>query len=216
MTVFPEPNGYYPLPVNEPTYNPAEKFEPQKILHYVLSIEAAASSTPNSGPTLGELKFVLLPVGGITHAPADILTYAKTLDLKRDLGHSMVSTSPYDIDVREQVILAIELDNRINWQFTEGTYAVTTRAFYGKSNFGLHNVYPKDSANGANTVEFDDVICRSGCRLVYFSIFSRRGDQMLQKFNFHVEFLQSAGAVSKRLVVIIDPDIKNEGLGFPQ
>lgn len=136
-------------------------------------------------------------------------TIGDGLDYDELTGQGIVPT-PYDIPVKKQCFIILELDRKLKWRFTKGSPGVTTQEFHGADNFGL--VWRKGAAAG----QFSDparepTITVDDCKVLYFRVGRRRTD--VQKLNFHIEFEWAPG---KYIPLIFDPSIPdNGGASFP-
>ncbi|WP_421738115.1 nucleotide synthetase [Caulobacter sp.] len=183
---------------------PADKFNPQSILHVLLKIDTSAAP---------RLRFVALP-SVVPDPPGEIESYAKKVAATVAFhSQSTLLPSPFDVLVTQQCWLMVELDRSANWQFTEGELGCTTKGKTSTNNFGLRHAYA-DGTLG----ELDEPVTKPGCRVVYFGVARRAagrpgpGNPGSEFMNFHVQFLADNG---ERLSVIFDPDIKNEGPSIP-
>lgn len=200
-------------PVPLPTaYDPAVGFEAKRIVHVILTLDEAEVSGDQKS-----LRFLLAdPVDPVPDPKKEsIEAYAQRMAKPRVAYNIQNGRSPYDIMVRKQSWVLVELDPRLtNWQFTKGEFGCTTKGDYGRDNFGLRHVYADRVGEVGAAVEED------GCRFLFFGIARRdRGDEATpasQYFNFHVEFLQAfkGETAVRRMKVIFDPDVGNNG-GFP-
>ncbi|MET0273021.1 MAG: nucleotide synthetase [Phenylobacterium sp.] len=175
-----------------------ESWNPIGIAHFLLGFEA--------NKTTGRAEFYAKPVWN-TYEAKDVDQYAQyVLDGSR--GKLEITKTPFDIGVENQTFIMLELAPEINWQFARGEYGCTTKGEPTTDNFGLWHIHRKYVERGP--------ISRDGCRLVYFGLARRKGYEG-QAFNLHVEFLQDDPddvSEPKRLPVIFDPDVGNNG-GFP-
>lgn len=122
-------------------------------------------------------------------------------------------SSPFDIKVKQQCWLLIQLDPSKNWQFTVGQVPCTLKEedLYGR-NIHLRHVQ-KSSKTGEK-----GKISRNGCRTIFFGVVQRgpiigekKRDPGRCGINLNVEFIQKDGRHTKRLQLIIDPDVPNDG-----
>lgn len=121
--------------------------------------------------------------------------------------------SPLDIDVDRQCWLLIQLDPSKNWQFTVDQVPCTLKEedLYG-NNIYLRHVY-QDSKTGEK-----GAVKRDGCKTIFFGVVQRGGENDCEKpepgrcgINLNVEFIQDDGSITKKLKLIIDPDVPNDG-----
>lgn len=203
-----------------PTTRPAE-FQPQEIVHVILTVDRNKLSANPKDPMV--LAFMIKkPLPGpppISAGDEDkVRTYAELRASMPLIGVNLTpAPSPFDITVGRQCWVVVELDEKIeNWQFATGERGVTTKVESDR-NCSLRHVY----ANGAE--QAGARIPRDGCRVLYFGVVAREAANTPhcgELFNFHTEFLveepdEQGQLVKKRLNVIFDPDIKNEGTKFP-
>ncbi|MCR5879193.1 nucleotide synthetase [Phenylobacterium sp. J367] len=211
----PPNNALRPLP---DTFDPNIGFEAKRIVHAILTLGpmgGPADSPGADGPLWLQFKVA---------DPADLAPDPKAESIEdyalRMAGFAFERgikepRSPYDIMIERQSWVLVELDSRVaNWQFTKGEFGCTTKQDYGRDNFGLRHVY-RDGLGGLN-----EPVTKDGCRFLFFGAARRdagtEDNPASQYFNFHVEFLQThpGEKVERRLKVIFDPDVGNNG-GFP-
>ncbi|UAL08695.1 nucleotide synthetase [Caulobacter segnis] len=198
-----------------PTTRPAD-FLPEKIVHVVLTVDRGKLPKKEEDPWT--LDFTIkepseqLP----TIPPGDekkVMEYAvqRANPGFRDINLVPVP-SPFDIKVDRPCWVVVELDAKIaNWQFAKGERGATTKAESDRNCY-LRHVYD-DGAQPAG-----ERAPRDRCRVLYFGVVARdAGGTSLagDLFNFHTEFRMEENGVEKRLNVIFDPDVKNEGTKFP-
>jgi hypothetical protein len=203
-----------------PTTRPAD-FLPEKIVHVILTINRCRLSTNEKDPI--SLDFTIkeptsapptITPGDETRVTEYAVERASPQLIQIQLGPA---PSPFDITVKRPCWVVVELDEKIeNWQFATGERGATTKA-ESDNNCYLRHVYD-DGAQVAGKL-----IPRDGCRVLYFGVVARDAANTAnggELFNFHTEFLMeedngSGKPVKKRLNVIFDPDVKNEGTKFP-
>jgi hypothetical protein len=204
----------HPLPATKPA-----RFVPLEIIHAILSVDRTKLS--NNSKDRMELAFTVMkperPPPSIS--PGDeskVIEYAK---LRASMPLIEISTksvpSPFDIIITKQCWVVIEIDSKIeNWQFAKENHGVTTKFDSGRDCYLRH-------VEGGDVQSAGEYIKGDGCRVLYFGVFSRDGKgapDASELFNFHTEFLTrdiANGEITKRLNVIFDPDIKNEGTKIP-
>lgn len=184
------------------------KFNPAKIVHVILTIDTTdptqlrfSLAYPYDDPPDPRLTSIEHYAGEVAKAHPLILAVKNPV-------------SPYDVGVSEQCWVMVQLDPKLkNWQFTNGEFGCTTKAEANDHNCNLRHVYP----NGDVSKPLERVQ-RDGCRVLYLGVAKRDKPDPSNSalgsefFNFHVEFIQQTpGAPERRLKVIFDPDIKNEG-----
>lgn len=194
--------------------------EDKDVKHFVLTV--LASSTPDN------LRFQALevpPPGGTGTPPPHVGSvdemgaYAVSqADLPRPGGVGLLP-SPLDLHgIKDQCWVLIRLDPAVNWQFTVGEKPCTLKDEDLKgSNISLRHVFAGDS-----TVH-DGEVALDGCRTIFFGVVQRAKRTSSSTagpascfVNLNVEFLQSDSDGPKRLQIIVDPDVPNDGTdGFP-
>jgi hypothetical protein len=187
----------------------------------------------------GSFIFCALPIENTARA-VDIESYAAKL-LKKRTGrmkgvHGDGHGTPFDIVLDRQCIVLLELDSRINWRFSPGSWGVSTEGSYGDPGAG-HDFGPRFVTKAGITPAQDEArvpdLPEDGddklneCQILFFNS-ALRLEHMSQKFNFHIEFHQASvdrnsdGSVkldkkgkphfqSKCLPLIFDPDVGNNG-----
>jgi hypothetical protein len=203
-------NEFHRLPDQTPTTWTG----PVKVVHYVLTVKQDAS--PPYVKFFIDKGTLVNPANDIEQyvhciaADAPDPAYCSTLIPaveERALPFSI--ETPYDIVVRQPSCIILQLDRAINWEFSKGDYAITSKFDYGDSNFGMGCGYRNGTITRAGPVQSE------GCNVAYFYV-NRRASHESQMFNFHVDFKQTDNqGVTRRLKTIFDPDIKNDGGGFP-
>jgi hypothetical protein len=189
-----------------------------------------SSSTPHGAPfhSLAGLKFFAKLVKETTVLnPKDVLkSVGEVEDYIKGIVPALPITplkdiSPFDIIVNKQSWIVLQLDPSVkNWQFCIGEHGCTTKEERSEiRNWWLKHYYGK---NG-----FDHgVVSDNGCRILYFGVVKRGSAFVVdinnppsELFNIHVEFVQvdkdKGVDVEKRLKVIFDPDVSNDGGSFP-
>ncbi|KQZ06143.1 hypothetical protein ASD21_00425 [Caulobacter sp. Root1455] len=180
--------------------------DPQLAMNLAFTVQAPAPTTPTmgAGDETEVEKYALARAG---FQAVDLLTTP--------------APSPFDIDVREQCWVVVELDSKIHgWQFAKHERGATTKGESDRNCY-LRHVYAKGvEAPGER-------IPRDGCRVLYFGVVARDvfdpkkdPNPGSEAFNFHTEFLMEENdpngvKIKKRLNVIFDPDVKNDGGKFP-
>ncbi|WP_421932036.1 nucleotide synthetase [Phenylobacterium sp.] len=120
-----------------------------------------------------------------------------------------------DVPVDKPCTVVLELSADWEWQFRTQDVGVTSKDDYSDDNCDLWHVNSDGSlargtpANDANP-DTGATRVQNKCRIVMFSVV-RRGDHEPQKFNLHIEVLQSA---TDSVEIIIDPDVPNNGGTF--
>lgn len=203
-----------------PTTKPAN-FLPETIVHVILTVDRTKLSTNEKDDMALAFTIKSPSPGAPPINPGDeteVTEYAV-----RRAGPQFVdimlgpAPSPFDITVSRPCWVVVELDAKIeNWQFATGERGVTTKAESDR-NCSLRHVYD-DGAQAAG-----ERVSRDGCRVLYFGVVARDAANTPncgELFNFHTEFLMEEDdghghVVQKRLNVIFDPDVKNEGTKFP-
>ena len=197
--------------------NTAPDFKPREIVHAILTVDASqpgnllfrAVKPKDDPPPLRTDDGQNAAAGAET-----IEDYAQRIAGQQGAIFAIQDApSPYDIIVKQQCWVLLQLDPRItNWQFTKDEPGCTTKSAANKRNCGLRHVYAdKIGAPG-------EVVTADGCQVLYFGVVRRgknckppvSGKPPGEMFNFHIEFLQTDGGETKRLPVIFDPDIKND------
>lgn len=126
---------------------------------------------------------------------------------------SQFRESPLDIKVTQQCWLLIQLDPDKNWQFTPGQVPCTLKEedLYGR-NIQLRHVFSK------NGKAIKGAVSDGGCQTIFFGVVQRgpvegevKPDPGRCGINLNVEFVQLDGTVAKKLQLIIDPDVPNDG-----
>lgn len=117
--------------------------------------------------------------------------------------------TPFDIPVKHQCFIILELDRKLSWQFAGNSPGVSTKEFYGTDNFGL--IYRTDESQNTYSDPAETSIKGDGRKVLYFRVGRRRWD--MQKLNFHIEFEWAPG---KYMPLIFDPNVPdNGGASFP-
>lgn len=168
-------------------------WDPREIIHVVLKPVL----------NLDKLEFEIDKIDTTAYGQ-DIKRYIADLPVT---GLPFRSETPFDIVLKarpgHQVYVLIELSQPHEWCFTEGTWGMTAQKDYGDDNFGLEWLDGKLASHSSRIVGED-------CRYLWLRI-RRRGEGEHQYFNYHVTFKQGA----KRMPVIFDPDVRNDGGSFP-
>jgi hypothetical protein len=212
---FKLPDIFSKIPSGDPSH-PTVNFVPTEILHILLGMEP----DPNNGQhyifnAFRKTEAITADpwVQAENYAEAQHkpnLNIGKLHSKKSPYKHSKFSRipNPYDIVVKEQCILILELDQRINWCFTRGSLGVTTKDFYSDHSFGVRFV---DSTGTALPV--GSKAPEKHSRILFFAIAERHADTR-ESFNFHIEFVWKNLIFDEfRLPTIFDPDIPNTGSG---
>ncbi|PZQ59943.1 MAG: hypothetical protein DI570_15285 [Phenylobacterium zucineum] len=176
---------------------------PKKIRHYILTVEQDVA---------GLIQFRAVPVLPTQDdAPKleDMIKYASSkigMEVPKEFR-----SSPLDMKVSKQGWLLIQLDPKINWQFTKGELPCTLKVqdIRGRNVMLRHLDSKGNPFEGA--VAFDD------CRTIFFGVVQRDkpgtgdGSGVSCHVNLNVEFLQIVSGQPSSLKIIIDPDVPNEG-----
>jgi len=169
-------------------------------------------------PTRGTWKFDAadgLDQGAVLNGLPGIAGYAKAQIPKS--RPEPLAPSPLDIPVTGQCWLLIRLDPIIlNWQFAKKKVPVTLKhEDLQGDNIHLRHVYANDPVDHPG---HEGVVENDGCKAVFFGVVSRKQNNGTQPIdlgscyiNLNVEFLQTVDGVEKRLQLIIDPDVPNDG-----
>lgn len=115
--------------------------------------------------------------------------------------------SPLDIGVKKSCWLLVQLDPAINWQFTLGALPCDHKDAPSRcENTHLRHVYLMGGEGHCGEVSND------GCQAFYFGV-ARRGPDAHCFMNFNIEFIHidPKSGQKKRLKLIVDPDVKNDG-----
>lgn len=204
----------HPIPATKPA-----RFEPLEIIHVILSVDRKKLS--NNPKDRMELAFTIMkPERPPPYmSPGDESKVVEYALQRASMPLVEISTvpvpSPFDIIITKQCWVVIEIDDKIeNWQFAKCHHGVTTK-FDSRRDCYLRHIEGGDVKAAGEDIKSD------GCRVLYFGVFARDGNGTLgasELFNFHTEFLtrnDANGEITKRLNVIFDPDIKNEGSPIP-
>jgi hypothetical protein len=216
-------NGLAEIPRKIPS-----DFKPTALVHAILMIDWNTISPGNSS----ELRFQVGKPDPVTQPPpasyalADMKKYAQSVADAQGLVGNVIDPSPYDIPVDQQCWILIELRSDLkNWHFVPDGYGCTTKVKpKGKArNCALHHVYKGQPMGDPGEVVRDDL-----CGVLFFGVVRRGGkgstdpdNPSADAFNIHVEFKQTdkdpttKKDITKRLKVIFDPDVKNDGAKFP-
>lgn len=121
--------------------------------------------------------------------------------------------TPLDIVVRNPCHVVVLLNRTLPWRFRSSGPAITTKSNYGRDNCRVKHL------RETGEILPDDGPGRFQCQTAYFSVL-RRGYFERQRFNFHVEFdqgprMDGSGGNWPPLEVAIDPDVPDDGGGFP-
>jgi hypothetical protein len=203
-----------------PTAKP-DDFKPEKIVHVIVTVERSLlSRDPEQSMNL-PFTVIKPKESPPTIRPGDESVVEKYAEMvaSSSLIQSWkdVEVSPLDIAVDRPCWVVIEIDKRIeNWQFAQGERGLTTKSDSDRNCHLRHIEEGRVQQAGAP-------ISGDGCRVLYFGVVARDGrgtPDASELFNFHTEFLTGTRVdgkwqVEKRLNVIFDPDIKNEGTAFP-
>ena len=192
MTTLVPPNKFGGLQVT----NTVTNGDPIEIRHFQIGVD---------GSVAGFLNFTIKRVEP-TDLPANINKYVQDIASGNKVAMSFVNPppSPFDMIVSDPCFIVVELAPDVkNWQFETGTAALTTKDTATEDNWGLVHAY----ADGRHSA---GIATRDGCRVIYFGV-AKRGAYQSSFVNLHTEFLQ----LPKRLRVIFDPDVPNDGDPFP-
>ncbi|MDO8377998.1 nucleotide synthetase [Phenylobacterium sp.] len=132
--------------------------------------------------------------------PTDVVTVPKVANGGGAGGRPITDR---DVLVDMPCFLVMELSPDWDWQFRTQDVGVTSKEDYNDDNCDLWHINP-DGARSRRTPNGND------CRLVVFSAV-RRQAQERQKFNLHIEVVQSP---NDSVEIIIDPDVPNNGGTF--
>lgn len=122
--------------------------------------------------------------------------------------------NPLDIPIKRPSLVVIELDNSIQWRFSNKRPSVTMKKENRGKNFNL--IHVPDTAN--STVP--DNLNGKDCHLLYFSAVKRKYYDGLKidhnKFNFHIDMYyiyknEQNEEIVEIVPIILDPDITNPG-----
>ena len=221
-----------------------QEFEPKRIIHRVLTVRPSApfpgslgqndelkyefdirrltqaAPDPDTDPPMGEGDEIATGSGALTPAQQveQFIKYkigkGSDFDSIPKAQPFVVDPTPYDIPVRQQCFVILELDRKLKWQFAKGSSGITTKDFHGTDNFGM--TFLKNKL-GSSVLQFSDpltepLITIDDCKLIYFRVGRRRGDNQL--LNFHIEF--EWGDDRKFIQLIFDPSLPNDGgASFP-
>lgn len=217
-----------------------KNFHPESIVHIYLTMKGALRTKsdneqdhPNENQNYKELLGIrFYAYRNEIDIKKNEMSINKTRSYISDIENGFLpppsqEVSPYDMWVNKQCIILVQLDKTLDkWQFSKEEHGCTTKKFhFGTRNWGLTHYY----GNG-NYGKMGDTITGEDCRMLYFGVVKRgsgksedpvdRCNPSSELFNIHIEFKQtdtdSAGnEIPKRLQVIFDPDVKNNGGKFP-
>jgi hypothetical protein len=118
--------------------------------------------------------------------------------------------TPFDLNVNRPSYVVFELESSHNWQFQKGGAGLSNKGSIKYDNCDLVHAWAEGTGANMQVYFRADAVPVDNCRVVYFSVL-RRAAHEGQPVNLHLEFIQDAGANEKRLILIADPDIKNDG-----
>lgn len=178
--------------------------QPKYIRHYILTVDPQEPR---------ELIFSAFPRSTDEDTAKDLQAmtrYARS-KLSSVVDRPAAAESPFDMKVRFQGWLLVQLDREVNWQFTVGEFPCTLK----DPDIKGRNILLRHLDADGN--EYEGPVTVDGCRTLFFAVVKRDdpddgdGSGARCGVNFNVEFLQTVGGVSSRLKLIIDPDVPNEG-----
>jgi hypothetical protein len=181
------------------------EFTPKYILHRQFTISADYDA--NKFLTLRCHQKIPSPPGS-PPGPEYINDYLKDIALGKVKMDGDPLLNPWDLQVDDQCYVVVDLDPKIDWQFTKQMDAVTTKEPFGNRNSNLRHINQSGIAisNAMRSVE--------NCRIVCFEVV-QRDFQESEGFNFHVEIFNRAA--NESIEIIFDPDISNNGgTGIPK
>jgi hypothetical protein len=221
-----------PIPGNvfDPIYDQydASRWDPVGIAHYQLIIdknvpeklEFATKEISNSVPPTSILDYAYIIANKTMTAEEKIEAVSKLENPeKMFIGGSRDETSlsyrinsPYNMPVLNQCWLLLELDPSVkNWQFEKGYHSVTSKHVADKYDFSLVDVYSGNASHADGVVGGQrSYVKYDSCRVVFWGV-ARREYKGSRLFNIHTEFKQGSAATERRLKVVFDPDVPNDG-----
>lgn len=203
-----------------PTAKP-HNFVPKRIYHYILSFDVDELRQNAAGNF--SLPFIIKkpdknPPNVKDGGESEVIEYVENLLSIGILNNDeKIIVSPFDMTFQNQCWIVIQIESKINnWQFSVDDYGLTTKVDSDR-HCSLRHVENGKVQPAGERVKDD------GCRVLYFGIVARAGKGHVgasELFNFHTEFLtpgldEQGKPITKRLKVIFDPDIKNEGSPIP-
>jgi hypothetical protein len=180
------------------------------VLHFMLTIENFGTSTEN--PTKKTLSFRLVPV--LCSATAlEVKDYALGISEKTIENKNVVKReSVFDIFVKQQCYIVIQLDPSINWRFSAGSHGLSRKL--NISSTGAEEDYDLNFvSNGIATGPGGEVPV--DCRILYWAV-NHRPKDTAREFNFHIDFIEVLGGKERLMPTIFDPSVPNTGgAAFP-
>ena len=196
-----------------------DSFRPEKIFHAILTVDKEKFPKENEPWSLSFI--IKKPLEEPQSIPpgdeAKVIEFAIERANAQALAPLTTVPSPFDIAVDRPCWVVVELDAGIeNWQFAKDVYGVTNKTKSDR-NCWLRHVYGSGAQPAGEPIPDDK------CRVLYFGVVARGEKDTPDAsdfFNFHTEFIMKEfddqkRPVEKRLNVIFDPDVKNEGTKFP-
>lgn len=179
------------------------------IRHYVLSVEQISGKLVFSASKINE------------RGPARL---DEVLELGRQLAQSGsdphgLQPSPLDMPVCKQCWVIVELDQEINWRFSPGRPAITSKGEeYTHAKTKGHNLWLRHvHLDGRDLPHVDPAaVGPNRCRIAFFAV-SHRGHKDFgtdphHYVNLKVDFFQPGkDGVELVLPCVLDPDVGNEG-----
>ncbi len=196
------PNTFTELPTTDPAH---VAFVPVEILHVRLSFDKAPG-----GPADFKASVARINIEDPKNGDAEVADFATGLQNKRALeGALMPMPTPYDIPVKKQGYVVLELEDDTNWCFMRGELGVTTKEYYSDSSFGVRFV---DEAGGLTGL--GDRAPQKRSRILFFAVAERKA-QTAYGFNFKIEFFwpPNGSTILYHLPTIFDPNIPDNGSG---
>ncbi len=180
---------------------PCREFTSKRVLHVILDVASTE---------LLEFELKYVAPGSET----DAASYVKNLTSSFDV----IPRSPFDIvldyDTDEQQWIVVELGKTADWCFTAGSHGVTCKEGADGRVFDPHWVDgSKNSVRGAIPAG------QEGCKLIWFGL-AQLDHGAAVALNYHVTVSQTGKLpdgtpVVKRMKIIFDPDVRNEGDPIP-
>jgi hypothetical protein len=200
---------------------PRIPFNPKKIVHVRLSIDASNEGAPKELRFLSYETMSDLPPGD-PFEEVEKFSQALNVPFSQTSAKARTPTSswealspldnPYDIPLTEpltngdQGFVVLQLDPAINWCFTLGGLGVTSKDFYSDDSFGVQFI----DSDGTATAR--GVVAPLHSRILNFA-YARRIYDTKQAFNFQISFVWMDGETEYKMPMVFDPDIPSSGGG---